>query len=149
MRFFYQVGLHFVVCLVLSLVRTRISSLVSSDDDDDDDDKNKNNNNNNDEVSTIFHAQFPLPNKSNPPCNIVEDCSYLTGDCLKCEFDYSCIYGSKVNTTCTASVDAKCKVRFDLIHFDHIGKLFIIISFSGQQNIYKRTFMLVLLSIAN
>lgn len=43
-------------------------------------------------------------------CQTNAPCHTLTGNCIKCTFNYSCIYGEDTNITCEA-INAKCTVR--------------------------------------
>ncbi|KAI2808533.1 TM2 domain-containing protein 3 [Blomia tropicalis] len=73
MKFIHRLVLNLLVCMLLALIRNQINSLFTDEDD------------------PILMSGFM------PGCQ----CNGQDANCLVCNFNYSCIYGTYLNTTCT------------------------------------------------
>lgn len=61
---------------------------------------------------------FPLIFSNCPVLKKSVSCKQLPAECLKCKFNYSCIYGQQAKVNCTVEPSINCEVRISTtIHF--------------------------------
>ena len=97
MRFIYKVLINCIVCSVFAFIRS--TNTIGDD--------------NGGELALHLTPPFSHLELSNDNCpfSTSQPCSDLKPECITCSFNYSCVYGSKVNTSCeVAKNETICNV---------------------------------------
>lgn len=69
-------------------------------------------------INIIFDkCLFTLQSQTDQSCPSDIECKQLPLSCIKCNLNYSCIYGKELMVPCNANTLQGCTVSIDQLHF--------------------------------